>query len=661
MTRDAGGTDPGRDPAAEPRRAPALRASARADLAGRTDRRAGAQPQHDRRAHRRSRPRPGWSREELPQGPRPGRTTLAGRPARVRGVRVRAGRSRSTGSSPRGSGSAARCSTGARRSAPPRRAVAGRGGRAAGRVRPGDAARGARRTPGTSAAARPSPAWFGRRTGWCASARTSAGSTSRCGEALGKVLGGDRPVPVRNNADLGALAEHVRGVAVGLRQHRLPDRRRRHRRRDHRRRPAGHRARRVRRRGRPHGGQPGRPAVRLRRARLLGDRDRRARAAAAAGRVAVAPAVDRPRRGPRGDRRGRPRRRPRPGAAAAGRRLAGVRRGQPGEHLQPGDGHLRRRLREIYIAAAAQVRSRLNRNGAAGLPRARAAAHPVAGRGRGAARRGGAGLRAAARRPAGRLVARSTHSGVLDVPGVRRGPRRGRGRRRPRPGRAATALRAAGSIRSLRPRHSPRRRCDGRRRASSAPSAGGMFFTRTGLEQATRWPVAVARAERLPRRAPGGWPTWGAASAPTAWRSRGPACRAWRWSPTRRRPRWRGRTCRGARAPAGRHRLTPLDGRPVHCGRRVLRPGPAHVRRPPGLLHRRPLPAVGVRASTSSRGCRSPCSSSRRDSRTTSSRPASRPSGCRWTATWWRRRSGRRRWPASPARDRVPRRRRRTR
>ena len=34
------------------------------------------------------------------------------------------------------------------------------------------------------------------------------------GEALGKVLGGDKPVQVRNNADLCALAEHVRGVAV---------------------------------------------------------------------------------------------------------------------------------------------------------------------------------------------------------------------------------------------------------------------------------------------------------------------------------------------------------------------------------------------------------------------------------------------------------------
>jgi predicted NBD/HSP70 family sugar kinase len=35
------------------------------------------------------------------------------------------------------------------------------------------------------------------------------------GEALDKVLGGDKPVQVRNNADLSALAEHVRGVAVG--------------------------------------------------------------------------------------------------------------------------------------------------------------------------------------------------------------------------------------------------------------------------------------------------------------------------------------------------------------------------------------------------------------------------------------------------------------
>jgi predicted NBD/HSP70 family sugar kinase len=34
------------------------------------------------------------------------------------------------------------------------------------------------------------------------------------GAALGKILGDERPISVRNNADLAALAEHVRGVAV---------------------------------------------------------------------------------------------------------------------------------------------------------------------------------------------------------------------------------------------------------------------------------------------------------------------------------------------------------------------------------------------------------------------------------------------------------------
>ena len=123
-----------------------------------------------------------------------------------------------------------------------------------------------------------------------------------------------------------------------LRQRHLPARRRRRRRRHHRRRPAGHRARRLRRRGRPHGGQPAGPAVQLRLARLLGDRDRRARAAprrpAATAPAATAVAG--------GRRRGRPRRRDGPGGAAPGRRLARLRRGQPGQHLQPRDGHLRR-------------------------------------------------------------------------------------------------------------------------------------------------------------------------------------------------------------------------------------------------------------------------------------------------------------------------------
>ena len=57
-------------------------------------------------------------------------------------------------------------------------------------------------------------------------------------------------------------------------------------------------------------------------------------------------------------------------------------------------------LRDVYLASAAQVRSRLNRDGAAGLPRARPAAHPGPRRRRRPARRRRARVRAAARRPA---------------------------------------------------------------------------------------------------------------------------------------------------------------------------------------------------------------------------------------------------------------------
>jgi hypothetical protein len=62
---------------------------------------------------------------------------------------------------------------------------------------------------------------------------------------------------------------------------------------------------------------------------------------------------------------------------------------------------------------------------------------------------------------------------------------------------AATALRAAG----LAPELAAAALTQATLRRAAAGKfgalAGGMYFTRTGLEQATRWPVAVARAERL--------------------------------------------------------------------------------------------------------------------------------------------------------------------
>jgi SAM-dependent methyltransferase len=62
---------------------------------------------------------------------------------------------------------------------------------------------------------------------------------------------------------------------------------------------------------------------------------------------------------------------------------------------------------------------------------------------------------------------------------------------------AATALRAAG----LDPDLAAAALTQATLRRAAAGKfgalAGGMYFTRTGLEQATRWPVAVARAERL--------------------------------------------------------------------------------------------------------------------------------------------------------------------
>ena len=85
------------------------------------------------------------------------------------------------------------------------------------------------------------------------------------------------PISLANDADLGALAEHQRGVGVGDRRpHLRLGQRRRRCRRHHRRAPAGGCGR-LRRRDRPPALQPGRQALPLRQPRLLGDRGRCAR------------------------------------------------------------------------------------------------------------------------------------------------------------------------------------------------------------------------------------------------------------------------------------------------------------------------------------------------------------------------------------------------
>ena len=61
-------------------------------------------------------------------------------------------------------------------------------------------------------------------------------------------------------------------------------------------------------------------------------------------------------------------------------------------------------LRDVYLAAAAQVRGRLTRMALPASPRARPAAYPDARRGRHPAWRRRAGLRAAARRSTGGLT-----------------------------------------------------------------------------------------------------------------------------------------------------------------------------------------------------------------------------------------------------------------
>ena len=328
-------------------------ALSRAELTTRT----GPQPIHDRRAdHGSGRRRPGA--RGATERPRPGRTTVAGGPARVdSGLRVRVrdrrrpahrGPRRARRQGPRPAGNRTR----------PGRRVAGRGGRAAGRVRPADAAGHSRRTRSASAAASRSARWSAGRTASYASDRTSAGSTSRSAPrstASSPRRSSHRHRQRRRPRRAGG-AHPRRGGR--LRQPDLPARRRRHRRRHHRRRTAGRRPRRLRRRGRPHRRQPERPAVQLRLARLLGDRDRRA-CAAAGGRSERHRARGHPDRRRRGVRVATRSPRPPSGRSATGSASASPTWSTSSTRRRCCSAA---RCATIYLAAAAQVRSRVNRN-----------------------------------------------------------------------------------------------------------------------------------------------------------------------------------------------------------------------------------------------------------------------------------------------------------
>ena len=289
-------------------------------------------------------------------------------------IRGRAGRARRRGARPA-------------RDRPARAAiVAGRGRRAAGRVRPGDAAGDAGRRGCVGARRRGLAAWCAARTAWSGSARTSAGSTSRSATRAGQAALRRRPArsPSATTPTWRALAEHTRGVAVGC---------------DNviylhgdvgvgggiiagGRRVTGHGG---------YGGEVGHMVVNP--------------AAAPCGcgsrgcweteigeyallRAAGRDGDDGPRGGARRGRRGR----------RAATRCAQAALRQVGDWLGFGVANLVNifnpemvifggTLRDVYLASAAQVRSRLNRDGAAGLPRARAAAHADAGRRRRPARR----------------------------------------------------------------------------------------------------------------------------------------------------------------------------------------------------------------------------------------------------------------------------------
>ena len=223
---------PGGGPPAQPRRAAAAAARARADVPGGADRGHRAEPEHGRRAdHGAGRRRPG------PRGGagRPGRRRPAvdrGRAASPSAVYALAidvgvehlvggpGRPRRRRARPPGdAGSRAastrwrRCWTGVRALVEPRCSPA--------RPQADLRRHRGRRVPG----------WSAVDDGWSGSPPTSAGSTCRSGGCWPTSCGSTLPVTVGNDADLGAIAEHVRGAAVGASDVDLPHRRGRRRRR----------------------------------------------------------------------------------------------------------------------------------------------------------------------------------------------------------------------------------------------------------------------------------------------------------------------------------------------------------------------------------------------------------------------------------------------
>ena len=116
------------------------------------------------------------------------------------------------------------------------------------------------------------PAWCAATTARCTRRRTSGWRDVALGRRLAAVL--RMPVQVANDAELGALAEHVRGVGPRRRRPGLHLGRGRRRRRSDLRRPAAARHPRLRRRAGPPRGPPRRAALLLRLPRLLGDRGR---------------------------------------------------------------------------------------------------------------------------------------------------------------------------------------------------------------------------------------------------------------------------------------------------------------------------------------------------------------------------------------------------
>ena len=174
-----------------------------------------AEPQHGRGADdrpRRGRPgaasghpvgRGGAGRPSIVVGRRPSGCTSLARRRRRRPPDRGAGRARRRGAGPARACASPAASTRRQDPAPVERltrsVLAGADGR----------------TRSASASAPASAASCGTPTAWSGSPRTSAGSTSRSASRSPSGWRPALPVTVGNDADLGALAEHLRGAAVG--------------------------------------------------------------------------------------------------------------------------------------------------------------------------------------------------------------------------------------------------------------------------------------------------------------------------------------------------------------------------------------------------------------------------------------------------------------